>query len=262
MVRKKNLQNIVPNAFTLLELLVVICIISMLTAILLPLLGRAREAGKSAHCLSNLKQLTLAWNMYGSDNDGRMCSPETLLNDEPWKNHWVCDGPAVPYQDNPMGGTEKAIKDGVLWPYLETLKVYKCRSDSSGRFRSYSISRNMGGARSKGYRLLSQVEEVSEKMVFIDATSNFSGLILAARLMNPPKSYRHTWLVGAFSPREMSITNDITLRHSGGCNLSFADNHCESWKWEKPGTKDGETGYSAKDMERLIKVFDVGILYE
>jgi prepilin-type N-terminal cleavage/methylation domain-containing protein/prepilin-type processing-associated H-X9-DG protein len=60
------------KAFTLIELLVVISIISLLMAILLPALGRARETGRRTVCVSNLKQLTLSWTNYASDNDGKL----------------------------------------------------------------------------------------------------------------------------------------------------------------------------------------------
>ncbi len=49
------------RGFTLIELLVVIAIIAVLMAILMPSLNRAREQGKRASCLSNLKQLQMAW---------------------------------------------------------------------------------------------------------------------------------------------------------------------------------------------------------
>ncbi len=58
-------------AFTLIELLVVIAIISLLLAILLPTLSRARQISNRTACLSNLRQLAVAWEYYLEDSEGR-----------------------------------------------------------------------------------------------------------------------------------------------------------------------------------------------
>ncbi len=62
--------------FTLIELLVVIAIIAILMAIMMPALNRAKEQGKRAVCLNNLRQLTLAWIMYADENDDRIVNGE------------------------------------------------------------------------------------------------------------------------------------------------------------------------------------------
>src|SRR5512139_1144549 len=110
------------KAFTLIELLVVIAIIAILMAVLMPALKRAREGGKRSACLSNLKQLVLAWNMYADENDDRLVNGATgfSYSNQPWGDHskeksWI-DGFHPPASDYDL--QKQDIRRGALFPYL------------------------------------------------------------------------------------------------------------------------------------------------
>lgn len=81
------------RGFTLIELLVVIAIIAILAAILFPVFARAREKARQSACLSNLKQIALAVQMYADDHD------EVLpFYMGPWGQTWYDD--IAPYMKN------------------------------------------------------------------------------------------------------------------------------------------------------------------
>jgi prepilin-type N-terminal cleavage/methylation domain-containing protein/prepilin-type processing-associated H-X9-DG protein len=240
--------KIKPSGFTLIELLVVISIISMLMSILLPSLSRAREAGKRVNCLSNLRQLMMAWYFYAMDNSDKLCSPGTFWNDS-GSNYWVADGFDIPGNDT--GNTEQAIAEGALWHHTEeTLGLYKCKSDRSKFLRSYSLSLHIDGN-------ISSISRPSSKIVFVDASSSWKWIYDGYFPIK--KQYDGGWQWWSWD--DPYHRQQITARHSGGCNASFADFHCEWWVWKDPRTvrfanqeiSAEEASANNPDIERLLK---------
>ncbi len=99
------------TAFTLIELLVVIAIISILAAILFPVFAQAREKARQTSCLSNMRQMGLAVQMYAQDVDEALplaatATPTGFLNwhdlVDPYvknKQVWICPSAAAPIKD-------------------------------------------------------------------------------------------------------------------------------------------------------------------
>ena len=80
------------SAFTLVELLVVIGIITILISILLPVFGRARQQAAATKCMNNLRQLAAGWQMYADGNKGVVAAGRLPKYDGPDSTFGMADG--------------------------------------------------------------------------------------------------------------------------------------------------------------------------
>lgn len=112
------------RAFTLLELLVVLIVIGILAGLLLPILSRSLEAGRATACLSNLRQVGTALQLYVEDNQNRM----PVMQDAAFGTNGVPAPKSVP------------TIDIVLSNYLGNLQTLKCPSDRKEIFEQTGSS--------------------------------------------------------------------------------------------------------------------------
>ena len=192
------------RGFTLIELLVVIAIIAILAAILFPVFAQARQKARQANCLSNLKQVELAWIMYAQDYD-EVVAPIWIRWDPSITANWT-GGAHWPY---------------LLQPYTKNTGIFTCPTKPKQTWNGdpcYYSSTN-GGYGQNYY--LGYVHRAN-----LTATWDVPAVSLG-EIKAPAKLVVHGDVENA-NPTLYRSAAYISSRHNGGSNVSFADGHA---KW-------------------------------
>jgi prepilin-type N-terminal cleavage/methylation domain-containing protein/prepilin-type processing-associated H-X9-DG protein len=230
------------NGFTLIELLVVIAIISILAALLLPALVRAKDHALSAACQSNLKQLSDGWHLYAQDNNDVLVPNNSVYGENisaaaAAGASW-CLGSAL------YDTTTTNIQNGLLFQYDHAVGIYHCPADHSTiedqngnllsptRTRSYNMSQSVNGYPEFAPFMFTNIPWFkkfttimnpgpSQCLVFVDELEQ---TMLDAEFGMPTDFYDGT-----------TVWWDMPAnRHNQGANLTFSDGHVEHWHWLVP----------------------------
>lgn len=247
----KNLQVGTPTsrklAFTLIELLVVIAIIAILAAILFPVFAQAREKARQASCLSNLKQIDLAVQMYLQDYDETFF-PHVTERHAPPGTPDTADA-RLPY-------TYKYKLDPYIKNYSrQGISIYKCPSapqwiaPGPGHWFAYDYGfhineANLPGTAGQPWYLQNPDFGFNETTTLASIAYPASFLVVAEASRPDGTASR-----GGIYPQPWGFiapgSSQPAARHQEGFHVGYADGHV---KWKHPN--DTWRSYNDNDWRR------------
>jgi len=243
------------RGFTLIELLVVIAIIAILASLLLPAIDKAKFKAQGLQCMSNHRQLGLAWRMYSDDNSEKLLfASEDPYQPETAAAAWTTGTLSFDPNNTANWNPDLTIKQSPMWPYCgKNVSIWKCPSDHSSvtvngeakpRVRSMSMNVFMGGWGGT---------DGNWERVLGPVFSGYHIYLKQPELVDPGPSKLFVFLdmredsidMGNFGPRMVGYPNDPDsygffdlpgFYHHFACGFTMADGHSEIHRW-----RDGRT---------------------
>ena len=271
----------IRSGFTLVELLVVIAVLTMLMALLVPALSAAREQGRRAVCLGNLRHLQIGWVRYADDYDGelvycRSWQPTIGRSREP-KKPWLFGFalPEEPLDFSSQVQWQELVKQGALWPYVGNLQQYACpatprqlrivtnvesvNEPSMARMPirvSYSMAISMGtNGPLKEFTHLPPANASGRTPLYIDNIQQFRGLASTSRMVFVCEGDLRVAYAAFYD--QAIWRSPPPVYHQDGTSYSFGDGHAEYRKWSDSRTR--KLGELARDQfEKYVEVFAEG----
>lgn len=255
------------TGFTLIELLVVIALIALLLAIFIPAMNRVRELGQRAVCLSNLRQLTLAWMAYADDHGGKLVSGRAIGETTVWG-----EGKSAPQRlsgwlgrpfGDPGASIAETFQQGTLWPYIPNAGILRC---PRGWARPYGVHYViLPGANGMAYEgtFVPTPRQATPFGVRIGRT--VVRLTQLSDIISPPAPERAVFMCTCRNSQDFALpylephwvyVSPPPIYHGNGVTLSMADGHAEHWRWKGRETLTlprftGSNGTESLDIEEV-----------
>lgn len=222
------------RAFTLIELLVVIAIIAILAAILFPVFAQAKGAAKTTACLSNGRQIGLAFLMYAGDNDDRL--------------------PFGSFPVRTLTWTEQ------LQPYIKNRAIFRCPEDRSSNwttptpggppftrlssyFLNYWMMTGLPPLVPSPYNNLTAVDKPASVIYVAESADNQFQDHFNPQFWGTPPEVVDPFMNGiSWDPVLLRPRNVDVERHRDGSNYVYLDGHSKFRRWPQVWWQDADEG--------------------